>query len=314
MTLSQLEYVLAVDKHRHFVNAAEACFVTQPTLSMQIHKLEEELGILIFDRSKHPVIPTPEGAIVIKHAKQMIYEANLLKDELMNAKGVIEGDLKLGIIPTVAPYLIPLFVNSITRDYPGIILIIEELTTETILQRLRNDMLDAAILATPFSDSSIQVIPLYYEPFVVYMTASNPLYSKKILNSKDISQSRDILVLHEGHCMQEQVNMFCKKEAQNRSGIVYEAGSIETLRKMVDIRGGITFLPELAVFDLAEERMHQIRYFQDPQPAREISLITHRSFIKKNLLEVLSTVIKDSVPERMLKKTNKEIIQLQMRQ
>ncbi|WMJ74946.1 hydrogen peroxide-inducible genes activator [Cytophagaceae bacterium ABcell3] len=310
MTLSQLEYLLAVDKYRHFSTAAEHCHVTQPTLSMQLQKLEEELGITVFDRSKQPVIPTTEGIMIIEHAKKIMKEAEALYESVNLAKGVIAGEFRLGVIPTLAPYVIPLFVNKIAEDHPGITLIIEELTTENIIEKLKGDHLDAALLATPTANLALNIVPLFIESFVAYVSENNPLFKKKTLSRADIDSEQEVLILHEGHCMQEQVNLFCKKRLTKNSGIVYEAGSIETLRRMVDIRGGMTFLPELAVYDLSEDQADKVRYFQDPQPAREVSIVTHRSFIKKKLLEIIKSAIIESIPAKMLQTENKQIIHL----
>ncbi|MBL7884419.1 MAG: LysR family transcriptional regulator [Bacteroidia bacterium] len=306
MTLTQLQYVLAVNKYRHFVTAAEKCFVTQPTLSMQIQKLEEDLGVVIFDRTKQPIVITSDGAKVIEQAKRIIYEAELLKEIVNTRKNSLEGELVLGIIPTLAPYLLPFFVQSFIKKFPQIILRIEELTTAHIVEKLKNDELDAAILATPLGQTTLQEEPLFYEPFVAYLGKNNPLKSLKVLsgdNVKDIN----VYLMQEGHCMRNQTAMLCNEQMNNKSNFIYESGSIETLKKMVDINGGLTFLPELSIYDLPKNKINNVRYFKSPEPVREISIVTHRSFIKKRLLEVLQKTILESIPTKYQSSKNKKI-------
>ena len=240
MNIQHLQYVLAVDTHRHFAKAAEKCFVTQPTLSMMIRKLEDELGVKIFDRSKQPVVPTEAGEKVIAQAKMILQEVNRMEVIISELKGEIKGELKLGIIPTVAPYLLPLFLNSFLKKYPRLKIKITELTTRQIIERLRSHHLDAGILATPLNNDSLSEQPLYYEQFVVYASGDEKLMKKKFLLPGDIDPNH-LWLLEEGHCLRSQVLNLCelrKKELEN-SNLEYEAGSIETLKKIVDFNNGI---------------------------------------------------------------------------
>ena len=208
MTITQLNYIIAVDTHRHFARAAESCFVTQPTLSMQIHKLEEELGVTIFDRSRKPLQPTDIGVQILEQARIIITEERRIEEIIQLHKGEIAGDFKLAIIPTVASTLLPRFLKCFISQYPKVNLQIEELQTKVILERLKNGLLDAAILATPLSQDGIMEKPLYYEPFMAYTPMDHRLFKEKFLDNSDLDVN-DILLLHEGHCFRDSVINLC---------------------------------------------------------------------------------------------------------
>ncbi len=301
MNLQHLRYVLAVDTYRHFAKAAEKCFVTQPTLSMMIQKLEEELDVKIFDRSKQPVVPTEAGELVIKQAKVILQEASRMKQILSELKGQVKGELKLGIIPTVAPYLLPLFLNSFLKKFPLLKIKITELTTQQIIEKLKNHHLDAGILATPLNNNSLNEQPLYYEQFVVYASANEKLMKKKFLLPDDIDTNH-LWLLEEGHCLRSQVLNLCelRKKELETSNLEYEAGSIETLKKIVDFNSGITILPELALKELIPKDMKNVRHFKPPVPVREISIVTYHHFIKQQMIDILKEEICNSVPAEML--------------
>lgn len=300
MTLQQLEYIVMVNKEQSFSKAADKCFVTQPTLSMQIQKLEETLGVVIFDRSKQPVTPTAFGMQIIDVARGILKETKRLKELVFNAKGEISGDLRVGIIPTIAPYLVPLFLTDFLKQFPDINLILEEMPTDKIVQNLKQDSLDAGILVTPLSEPQIKETPLYYEPFVAYVSPKSAMFKRQVLSPKEMDLS-EIWLLNEGHCMQSQVINLCyeRKKQQLVPNFEYRAGSIETLRKMVELNEGATLLPELALKDLNKQQTEMVRYFDDPEPVREVSMITHRSYIKESLLEALKTCICASIPFKM---------------
>ena len=301
MNLQHLTYIIAVDTHRHFAKAAEKCYVTQPTLSMMIRKLEEELGVKIFDRSKQPVIPTEAGQAIIQQAKIILQEAKRMKIIVNELKGEIKGEVKLGIIPTVAPYLLPLFLNSFLKKYPLLKIKITELTTQQIIERLKDHRLDAGILATPLNNISLNEQTLYYEQFVVYASENEKLMKKKFLLPRDIDTNH-LWLLEEGHCLRAQVVNLCalrKKELAN-SNPEYEAGSIETLKKMVDFNNGITILPELALKELSVEELKHVRHFKPKVPVREISIVTYHHFIKQRIIDVLKEAICNSIPKEML--------------
>jgi LysR family transcriptional regulator, hydrogen peroxide-inducible genes activator len=297
MTLQQLEYIIAVDNHRHFAKAAQACFVTQPTLSMMLQKLEDELGILIFDRSKQPVVPTETGRMVIEQARKVLKETAELREIVENQREILRGELRLGIIPTLAPYLLPLFLKTFSEKYPDIRLIISELMTEHIIQKLKKDQLDIGIMATPTSDGELFETPLFQEQFVVYAAKNEAILSKRFLLANDIDVNR-LVLLEEGHCMRTQIVNLCElRQTTNQlANVFYESGSIETLKNLIDMHAGVTILPELALGNLSKAQFKNIRFFQDPAPVREISLVTYRAFVKKRLVEVLKNEILAQLP------------------
>lgn len=308
MTLTQLDYIIAVDTHRHFAAAANACFVTQPTLSMQVQKLEEELGVKIFDRSKQPVLPTENGLAIIEQARRIIAERDHLTELIETKKGVINGELKIGIIPTLAPYLLPLFIQSFTTRNPHIQLQIHELTTDLIIARLKDGRIDVGILVTPLHENGISEIPLFYEEMVAYVSKTNTAYKKTFVLPKDIDPSK-LWLLEEGHCFRSQIMNLCELRSisNEQNHFAYEAGSLETLKKMVDLYDGITVLPELATLDLTTKQLQQIRHFKHPAPVREVSLAIHRNFVKRRLIDVLKQEITNCIPAK-IKKNKKALV------
>jgi LysR family hydrogen peroxide-inducible transcriptional activator len=310
MTLVQLEYIVSLDTYRNFVLAAEKCFVTQPTLSMQIQKLEEQLGVKIFDRSKQPVIPTETGIEIIEQARTILKESGKLKEIIAERKGEISGELKLGIIPTVAPYLLPHVISNFLNKYPGVQLMIWEYTTEQIIQQLKSGLLDCGILSTPLDDRSLNEKPIFYEGFVVFISKANQLLKKKLVTAADVNPE-EVWLLNEGHCMRNQVLNICqRKKAGQGKHFEYNTGSIETLKRMVDLNNGLTILPELSLADLTEEQLERIRHFRSPEPTREISIVTHRNFLKRNLISTLEREILDIIPKHMLNKKKREIVEI----
>lgn len=301
MTLTQLEYIIALDTHRHFVTAAEACFVTQPTLSMQVQKLEEELGTILFDRSKQPILPTLEGKDILAQARVVLQEAKRLKEIVLDGKKIIKGELKVGIIPTLSPYLVPLFLENFLTNYPEIKLKISEITTAEIIQRLKNETLDVGILATPLQEAHILEEALFDEPFVAYLPENHPLRKEKMIAQTDLVHEK-LLLMEEGHCLRGQVLSFCKyKTDQSETNLQYEAGSIETLKKLVDRNMGMTILPELAIMDMDEDSMENVHYFAAPEPKRTIGMVFMRAQLKAKLMQALAKEIKAALPEKIIK-------------
>jgi LysR family hydrogen peroxide-inducible transcriptional activator len=310
MTLTQLSYIVAVDVYRHFATAAEHSHVTQPTLSMQIQKLEDELGIIIFDRSRQPVVPTDIGAKVIAQARVVLQEAERVREILNEAGDRIAGDFRVGIIPTVAPYLLPLFVRSFAERYPQVRLIIEELQTQSIIHKLRNDTLDAGILATPLHAQGIMEEVLYYEPFVAYVSRSHPLFDKKELAVRDLS-GRNVWLLSEGHCFREQALRICGERQETESPHVrFESGNLETLKRLVEQNDGMTLLPWLAVQELTDEHRQLVRPFSRKVPTREISIVYNRAYLKKSLIEAFAKEIHAILPRDMTARENRYIVEL----
>jgi LysR family hydrogen peroxide-inducible transcriptional activator len=291
MTITQLQYVLAVAEHKNFTLAAEKCFVTQPTLSMQIQKIEEELNILIFDRSKKPIQLTAIGQKIVEQAKNIVNEAGKIKDIVEYQKGFIGGEFRIGIIPTIMPTLLPMFLNNFIKKYPKIKLIIEELNTNEIITKLKNGHLDAAIAATPLEDEKIKEIVLYYEPFVAYIPENYPISQKTEIEVSDLNLD-DILLLQDGHCFRDGILNLCKnQDISTRNSFQLESGSFETLIKLADEGLGTTLLPYLHTLNLNEKDKLKLRQFKEPKPAREVSLIYPKSELKIHIIDALRNTI-----------------------
>lgn len=308
MTLVQLEYIVAVDTYRSFVGAAEKCFVTQPTLSMQVQKLEEMLNVKIFDRSKQPVVPTEIGAQVIAQARIILQESHKIKEIINSQQQDIVGELRIGIIPTVAPYLLPQVISTMMEKYPDLKLLIWEYTTEDIIHHLKTGVLDCGIMATPFGDPATEELPLYYESFVTYISKNSKLFKKKNIDPDDLEEE-NIWLLNEGHCMRSQVLNICRTTKDNRlQGLTYHTGSVETLIRMVDRNEGATLVPELALAELTNKQLSKVRSFKSPEPVREISLVTHKNFIKKRMLNAFREEILAVIPKTMKQRKKKDVI------
>ena len=300
MNIQQLEYIVAVDQYRHFVQAAEHCHVTQPTLSMMIRKLEDELRVKIFDRTKQPIVPTEIGISILAQARVILREASQLTELAQQYNGVMGGELHIGIIPTVAPYLLPQFIQSFMDTYPAIHLRITEMITEKVIQELKRGTIDAGIIATLTDDATIQNRPLYREKLYVYASTRVKVYEKKYILPEDIDPN-ELWLLEEGHCFRTQIQKLCElsRSGQTGNSLSYRAGNIETLIRMVDHSGGLTIIPELTLQDLSPARLDQVREFKAPAPVREVSLIHSREFVKTRLVEILEKEIRDHIPENM---------------
>jgi LysR family transcriptional regulator, hydrogen peroxide-inducible genes activator len=307
MTLTQIQYIVAVEKNGSFVTAAEKCFVTQPTLSMQIQKLEEELGVKIFDRNHHPIIPTDVGKTIIEQAKIVLYEKNKIDELLLKDRKDVEGILNVGIIPTVAPCILPRALQSFVKKNPKVDLTINEMTTQQIIDKLKSDELDFGILSTPLKERTIKETPLYDEPYVVYAHKDHSILSKKAVAPTDLDP-KEIWSLNDEHCMHFQVVNLCgKKKFRNAESMFdYRSGSLMSLIRMVEINGGYTLLPELCLSDFPEDMMGNIRFFKSPIPVREIGIATNKYFTKNKLLNSFKQSILDTVPEEMLKSKKKK--------
>jgi LysR family hydrogen peroxide-inducible transcriptional activator len=311
MTIVQLEYIVAVDTYRSFVAAAEKCFVTQPTLSMQVQKLEDTLGVKIFDRSKQPVTPTEIGIDIIAQARVLLAESEKIKEIITDRQKELSGELRVGIIPTVSPYILPKILQGFVEKYPQVKLIVWEQTTENIIQQLKMGTLDCGILSTPLHETNLIEIPVFYENFVAYTSKNSKLSKKKSIHPEDID-IEEIWVLNEGHCMREQVLNICqrRKATQGFKHFEYNTGSVETLKRMVDQNNGATILPELALTDLTEKQMDRVRYFKSPEPAREVSIVIQRNFLKRRMIDALKAEILEFIPKRMRSKKKKEVMEI----
>jgi len=297
MNLQQLEYIVALDTHRQFVLAAEKCFVTQPTLSMQVQKLEEELGLLLFDRTSKGLQPTAAGAKVVGQARQVLREVQQLREVVQLEKGDLVGELRLGVIPTLAPYLVPLFLVELVVHHPQLRVHVEELQSAQIIQRLKDHTLDVGLLVTPLDDRALREIPVLEEPFLGYVAEGHPLYEKAELQPADLD-AEGLWLLQQGHCFRHQVLNLCNPPAPaTPRPYTYESGSIETLKELVRRTHGYTLVPELSV--LGELSSPMVKRFAAPAPVREVSLVVHHGFVRLPLLHTLREIILARLPERL---------------
>ena len=310
ITLTQLEYIVAVDTFRHFGRAAENCFITQPTLSMQIKKLEEDLEVIIFDRSKQPLIPTDIVRRIIDQARIALQESQKINNIIKDHKNLISGELKIGIIPTLAPYLLPLFIGNYKRKYPSINIKVEELTTANIIDHLNRDLIDVGILVTPLKEDRINEKPLFYEGMLLYLHDDHSLAKKPEIKLKDIA-SPELWLLSDGHCFRDQVINLCSFKGAVNSALPFhfEAGSLETIMNIIDKEGGMTIIPELATIEMSETRFEHVRTFADSNPLREVSLVYSRHYAKYKLIELLGKEIVASMPEKLLQKNRGTIVE-----
>ncbi len=298
MTITQLEYIVSLDKYRHFVTAAEKMSITQPTLSMQIKKLETELNIKIFNRDKSPLVPTEAGEKIIEKAKEILKDVEQLRSFVKDETGIIEGKYKVGIIPTVAPYLLPLFLTSFSNKHPNISLTIEEDSTAVICEKLKNGFLDMAIMSTPIKDSAFKELPIYTEPLVVYF--SHMILANTLNVTPEALDAENLILLNKNHCFRQQVLNATKNKATGKiKNFSYECDSIEGAKKLVKHNLGYTIVPELSIFGNIED-MRNIKRFQKPEPSREISIVTLKSFMKESLIEILKSCITDRLPRHFL--------------
>ena len=303
MNIQQLEYIVALDDHRHFLDAAESCHITQPTLTMQVRKLEEEIGVRIFNRGKKPLEPTTAGEEVIIRARQILREISDLRNFVSNEQKSIEGEFRLGIIPTLAPYLIPLFLPQFVEHNPNTHLRIEELESEQLLKALHNDRIDIGLMVTPTEERQIKEIPLFYEPFLFYAPYDHPFMHNEFVEDKQLDPAK-VLVLTEGHCFRNQTLDICGQDNQNNNafGFFYESGSIEALKSMVRKGIGYTLVPQLAVDSLADQPF--VRRFTEPEPVREVSIVVHQNFSRQLLIERIKEAILENLPENIKKTRN----------
>lgn len=305
MTLQQMEYIVAVYRLRHFAKAAEQCGVTQPTLSSMIQKLEDELGLRIFDRTAQPVAPTPAGHLVVEQAWRVLVRANKIKDIVAEAKRSVRGAFKVGILPTIAPYLLPRFFPRLLADHPETDIRVAEMKTEAIKQALARGEIDAAIVADVDGLDHFDMTELYFEQFVAYVAKGDALSAAASVRSADLADSF-LWLLDEGHCFRDQIVKFCGLKDGQTSKNVYSLGSIETFMRMVEGGRGTTFIPELALDQLSEAQRRLVRPFALPIPTRRIVLLTTRTFVREAMRSLLADYVRAAVPPRMLSMNNTE--------
>ncbi len=302
MTLQQLEYIVALDEHRHYVTAAEHCYISQPNLTMQVKKLEEEIGARIFDRDKKPLEPTVIGKEIIQRGRQILRECRQLKEFVNHEKELVEGEYTLGIIPTLAPYLLAKFLPDFVRSNPKVHLNIREMQTQQIITQLENGLIDIGLLVTPLSEGRLKEIPVFYEPFLLYLPHNHRFFDQKLMLAEDLDPS-EVLVLDEGHCFRDQALSICQQaKGESSIGFDYQSGSIEALKNLVKNGVGYTLVPELSVMDELESK--HVKRFSIPEPSREVSIVVHSSFIKQNVIKQLQQAIQNAVPERFFTSEN----------
>ncbi|MEQ1732058.1 MAG: LysR substrate-binding domain-containing protein [Bacteroidia bacterium] len=292
MNLQQLQYIVALHKLKSFSKAADACFITQATLSTMVKKLEEELDIVIFDRKTSPIITTDSGLEVIEEAKKILLHAENLKQMASVLTRKIEGELRIGIIPTVASGVLYRIVPHLMAKYPKLKLFISEITTKNIIQQLKTGELDVGIVSTPLNNTDIEEELLYYEKLMVY---GNKTINKKYILPKDIATQK-IWLLEEGNCLRNQVMNVCALNAKKlNNNLHFEPNSFETLISFVDKLNGLTLIPELYYMGLSADKKAKVIDFKAPVPVREISIIYHRPYAKQRLINVLTTEIKEII-------------------
>ena len=311
ITLTQLEYIVAVDTYRHFGRAAENCFITQPTLSMQIKKLEEDLEIIIFDRSRHPLMPTDVGQRIIDQARIVLKQSEEINNIVKDHKNQVSGLIRIGIIPTMAPYLLPIFIGNYKRKYPNIFIKVVEENTDNIVKLLHKDLIDVGILATPLNEDKISEKPIFYEEMLIYANPLHPLHKLKEITVKDIA-TPEIWLLSDGHCFRDQVINLCSLAGSTEEGLPFqfEAGSLETLMNIVDREGGLTLIPELAKMGMSDRRLANVKSFTNIKPLREVSLVFSRHFAKYKLINLLWREIKDAIPPELQDEKRGTVIEL----
>lgn len=299
MNIQQLEYILAVERYRHFARAAEHCRVTQPTLSMMIQKLEDELDVKLFDRSAQPVMPTEAGRKVIEQARKVLYEIGQIKGIVREEENRLSGIFRMAVLPTIAPYLLPRFLQLLQEKYPEMDLRILEMQTAPTLQALQKGEIDAAIIANQPEEASLVGDTLYYEEFFGYVSPSEPVFQNTLLRTADINDER-LWLLDEGHCFRDQLVRFCQREKVKIHQAAYRLGSLETFMRMVESGNGMTFIPELAVAQLGPKQRELVRPFAIPRPTREIVFVRRKDFVRYHVAAVLIEQIRGSVPPEML--------------
>lgn len=301
VTLTQLEYIVAVARTGNFRQAAKACFVTQPTLSMQIQKAEEELGVVLFDRSAQPIRPTPIGARVVEQASVVLRHAAQIGAIVDETKLSVAGDVRLGVIPTLAPYVLPLFLRRFCDAYPDVRLEVDETKTDDIVVALREGRMDIGLLATPLGEPRIEEHAIFVEPFYVYAAEGSALAGLAEVSDADLKRER-VLLLTEGHCLRAQVARVCGlrdgRRARGDARFEFEGGSLETLCRLVEQGLGCTVIPHLARGSHVTRRGRVVP-FSAPRPSREVSLCVHESFARRALLDALARTIRASLPAEL---------------
>jgi LysR family hydrogen peroxide-inducible transcriptional activator len=309
MTLKQLNYALALGRLGSYGRVAKSMGVSQPAVSLQIQALEDELGIMLFDRSGKQVQTTVNGLVFLEKAQSVVTESKHLEDFALQLSEEIQGDIRLGIIPTLSPFLVPLFAEDLNRKYPKINLTVQEAITEEVLRGIKDGTFHAGIISTPIqSKSNLKLTPLFYERFYLYVSEKHKLFSKEEIAISDLDD-QNVWLLKEGNCFMDQVTNICSLHAnQKGNNFIYETNNIDALRRIVEYKGGITFLPELSTLMIPSEQEEMIKDIKGKKRVREVSMISLKTEVRQNLLNVIQEVICDNVPSQMLSKKDKELV------
>ena len=299
-TLIQLEYVIAVEQEGHFGKAAQRCHVSQPSLSNSIKKLERELGVILFDRAHSPIRPTEAGLKFIEQSRRVLLEAKRLTHLADSSRGVPTGRFHLGVIPTLAPYMVPFFAGELAKKYEHGHLVVSEMKTDVILRLLEEDEIDAGLLVTPLHHPKIVETPLFLEPFHAFVSDAHPLARKKVINEEEL-EPENLWLLEEGHCFRDQALNICnsRSHASKIENLELTSGNLSTLIKLIERYSGFTLLPEMATYDLTNEQKRNLRSFEPPIPTREVSLVHGTHLIKKTIFSVLKKQILESIPKSL---------------
>jgi len=301
MTIQQLEYIVAVDKYRHFAKAAEASNVTQPTLSIMIQKLEEELDTKIFDRSAQPVQPTALGKRVIEQARVTLRHFGLVRETVESEQNVAKGSFQMGVIPTIAPYIVPELLYRQIDNANDIALVIKENPTSILINELLSGAIDGALMASPLHHSQLVEYPLYYEKFYAYVSPHDKAYKKRTIDLDKVDIN-NLWLLENVHCFRGQIERLCQKKqaiSASNQAVKYEAGSIDTLIHIVDCNNGMTVIPEMSAMSLSEEKQENLRAFKNLTAVREVSLVVSKEYVRKTMLNTVMKMIRSVVPKSM---------------
>jgi LysR family transcriptional regulator, hydrogen peroxide-inducible genes activator len=304
MTITQLEYIVALAEHQNFSKAANFCCVSQPSLSMQIQKLEEELNVVIFNRKAKPICPSPQGEEILQTARRILVDAKSILSLSKGWSADVSGSVSIGVIPTIAPYLIPKFLSKFQKSFPHLSIRIAETTTENIKKELKAEKLDIGILVTPLNEEFIE-IPLYYEELFLYSNACNSLGEiDKILDPEKL------WLLEEGHCLSNQVNSICNMQNRQHveSRIAYDTGSLETIVRLAEDGNGQTIIPQMLINYLDPANQNKVFDLPSPSPVREISIVHTNQYTRKGIIQAFKKAIMAEIPEEWLKLTGRSII------
>lgn len=298
MTIVQLKYAIALSEYKNFTIAAEKCFVTQPTLSMQIQKLESELDVIIFDRTRKPIQLTPIGSKIIKQCKIIASESIKIQDLVDQDRGIVAGNFKIGIAPTILPNLLPIFLKELINIYPMLKVSFIDLPSSELILKLKKNLLDLVITATPLEDDELIEKPLYYEPFIAYLPKTNKNFGKKEINPKDIS-SNNLFLLKNENCFRNSIENFFINDKTFQENFNLKTGSFETLINLVDKGLGITLLPYLYTLKLSAQQRKMLHNFKNPKPAREVSLVYNKNEMKIHIINEIKDLIKQLIKTKL---------------